>query len=83
MALNELSDQEMMKNINFDFIQELLSVLRPLEEAILFIGKNETDLVDSEAAFTFIFNSLHEWNSYIADELISFLKKKILIEQEF
>lgn len=73
MALSELGDNKYDENL-FTKLKEIVSCLSPLEEAILEIGKSDSNLLKADSAIQYILTTLgkseHEWSK----ELLSNLK---------
>jgi len=76
-ALNKLNEKELFYTIDFDFLDELVKILDPLEEAITIMSKNNCDLLIAEGSIKFIFQRLRENKTSLSKEIFYSLKNQI------
>ena len=78
-ALNYLKEKrELFGSTIFDSMKELIKILGPLEEAILSIGRSNTNLLEAEAAIKFVISKINKCQSTMARNFLTTLKDEIV-----
>lgn len=75
-AFEELGEDHYEKSL-FDALKEITFCLKPFKEAILEIGKSDSNLLKADTAIQYVLNCLSKLNSNLAEDLAESLKSEV------
>lgn len=76
-AATDLAAEHLYNNINFEFLENISSVLKPIELTVLELSKESATLLSAEGAIKFLFAKMNEMDSFLSKKMLSALKVRI------